>query len=107
MEATGVIKEVLKVEQGVSKAGKDWKKVNFILECKDGEYTNTICFDVFGEEKVDNFLKFNAVGDEVTVSFNVSSREYNEKWYTQTSAWLVKKTALETKEEAKGDLLPF
>ena len=108
MEVTGTIKQVLNVEQGTSKAGKEWKKLNFILESKDGEYTNTICFDVFGEEKVDNFLKFNNVGDNVTVSFNVSSREYNERWYTQTSAWMVKKNTSEAKlEEAKDDLLPF
>ena len=108
MEVTGVIKQILNVEQGTSKAGKDWKKLNFILESKDGEYTNTICFDVFGEEKVDNFVKFNNVGDNVTVSFNVSSREYNERWYTQTSAWMVKKNTPEAKlEEAKDDLLPF
>ena len=109
MEVTGVIKQVLDVEQGTSKAGKEWKKLNFILESKDGEYTNTICFDVFGEEKVDNFVKFNKVGDNVTVSFNVSSREYNERWYTQTSAWMVKKNTSETEtklEEAKDDL-PF
>ena len=109
MEVTGTIKQILKVEQGTSKAGKEWKKLNFILESKDGEYTNTICFDVFGEEKVDNFVKFNNVGDNVTVSFNVSSREYNEKWYTQTSAWMVKKNTSETEtklEEAKDDL-PF
>jgi len=109
MEVTGVIKQILNVEQGTSKAGKEWKKLNFILESKDGEYTNTICFDVFGEEKVDNFVKFNNVGDNVTVSFNVSSREYNERWYTQTSAWMVKKNTSETEtklEEAKDDL-PF
>lgn len=109
MEVTGTIKQILNVEQGTSKAGKEWKKLNFILESKDGEYTNTICFDVFGEEKVDNFLKFNNVGDNVTVSFNVSSREYNEKWYTQTSAWMVRKNTSETEtnlEEAK-DNLPF
>ena len=109
MEVTGVIKQILNVEQGTSKAGKEWKKLNFILESKDGEYTNTICFDVFGEEKVDNFVKFNNVGDNVTVSFNVSSREYNERWYTQTSAWMVKKNTSESEtklEEAKDDL-PF
>jgi len=109
MEVTGVIKQILNVEQGTSKAGKEWKKLNFILESKDGDYTNTICFDVFGEEKVDNFVKFNSVGDNVTVSFNVSSREYNERWYTQTSAWMVKKNTSETEtklEEAKDDL-PF
>ena len=109
MEVTGVIKQILDVEQGTSKAGKEWKKLNFILESKDGDYTNTICFDVFGEEKVDNFVKFNNVGDNVTVSFNVSSREYNEKWYTQTSAWMVRKNTSETEtnlEEAKDDL-PF
>jgi hypothetical protein len=109
MEVTGTIKQILNVEQGTSKAGKEWKKLNFVLESKDGEYTNTICFDVFGEEKVDNFVKFNNVGDNVTVSFNVSSREYNERWYTQTSAWMVKKNTSETEnnlEEAKDDL-PF
>ena len=109
MEVTGTIKQVLDIEQGTSKAGKEWKKLNFILESKDGEYTNTICFDVFGEEKVDNFVKFNNVGDNVTVSFNVSSREHSGRWYTQTSAWMVKKNTSEPEtklEEAKDDL-PF
>ncbi|MDC0009188.1 DUF3127 domain-containing protein [Winogradskyella sp.] len=109
MEVTGTIKQILDVEQGTSKAGKEWKKINFILETKDGEYTNTIYFDVFGEGKVDKFVKFNKVGDNVTVSFDVSSREYNERWYTQTSAWMVKKNTSESEtklEEAKDDL-PF
>ena len=109
MEVTGTIKQVLDIEQGTSKAGKEWKKLNFILESKDGDYTNTICFDVFGEEKVDNFVKFNNVGDNVTVSFNVSSREHNGRWYTQTSAWMVKKNTSESKleEEKDVDSLPF
>ena len=105
----GTLVKKLDKQSGTSKAGKEWKKLNFVLESKDGEYTNTICFDVFGEEKVDNFVKFNNVGDNVTVSFNVSSREYNERWYTQTSAWMVKKNTSEAEtklEEAKDDL-PF
>lgn len=107
MELTveGKIKQILPIESGISKAGKDWKKINFILESKDGDYTNTICLDIFGEEKVDNFLKFNNVGDNVTVSFNVSSREHNGRWYTQASAWMVKK--LESQPIDDTDDLPF
>jgi hypothetical protein len=107
MELTveGKIKQILPVESGTSKAGKDWKKLNFILESKDGEHTNTTSFDIFGEDKVDNFVKFNKVGDNVTVHFNLSSREHNGRWYTQASAWMVKK--LDSQVNDNEDDLPY
>ena len=58
MEVTGTITKVLDVESGVSKSDKAWKKVVFTLETTE-EYNNLYAFEVFGEEKVDNFLKFN------------------------------------------------
>ena len=91
MEVTGKIKEIMSIQSGISKAGKEWKKVNFVIESKDGDYTNTICFEVFGSEKVDNFDKFNKVGDQVEVKANVSSKEFNGRYYTTASAWMVKK----------------
>ena len=31
-------------------------------------------------------------GDEVEVSFNLSSREWNEKWFTSADAWKIEKS---------------
>ena len=91
MEVTGTIKEIMPTQSGVSKSGKDWSKLNFVLESKDGDYTNTICFEVFGKEKVENFDKYNKVGDQVQVKANVTSKEYNGRYYTTASAWMIKK----------------
>ena len=88
LKIEGNITEILQVETGTSKAGKDWQKINFILRT-DNEYNPDICFQIFGEEKVVNFQKFNKIGDYVTVKFNVSSREFNGKYYHNLDAWHV------------------
>lgn len=43
-----------------------------------------MAFDMFGDK-----IKPLKVGDTVTVKFDVDSREYNGKWYTNISAWAV------------------
>lgn len=90
MKITGKITKVLEVQKGQTKEGKDWQKLSFILTT-DETYNNLYCFDVFGDEKVDNFIKFNKVNDIVTVEFNVKTNEWQEKYYTSLQAWLIKK----------------
>lgn len=92
MEVTGKITKVLPLESGQTKAGADWQKQSFILTT-DAQYNNTYCFEVFGDEKVQNFNKFNKVNDIVTVEFNVNCNEYNGKYYTTLSAWKISKYA--------------
>ena len=64
----------------------------------------------------DSFLKFNKVGQTVDVSFNVESREYNDRFYTDLQAWKVftnasgsetAKTEAPKEEFHKADDLPF
>ena len=88
LKLQGEITKITEIQEGVSKQGKSWKKLGFLITTK-GEYPNDIYFSVFGEEKVDNFMKYNKVGQNVEVSFNVTSREYNEKYYTDLRAWKV------------------
>lgn len=83
------IDNILDVEEGVSGTGTAWKKVSFIGEQTEGQYPKDIGFEVFGAEAVDKFLKYNKVGDEVEVSFNLQSREYNGRLYTTANAWKV------------------
>ncbi len=88
LEVNGKIVKVLDVESGVSKAGKEWKKQNFVIDTGD-QYNPEIAFSIFGEEKVENFAKFNKVGDEVKVCFNASSREHNGRYYHNLDAWRI------------------
>lgn len=88
MEVLGKIEKVLEKQSGTSKAGKEWVKLDFILK-SDEKYNNTYAFTVFGQEKVENFEKYNKVGDTVKVSFNVNCNEYNGKYYTNLDAWSV------------------
>jgi hypothetical protein len=88
MKVTGTITKVLPTQSGTSKAGKEWKKLSFLLET-DEKYNNLYCFDVFGDEKVDNFEKYNKVGDMVDVEFNVKTNEWNDKYFVGLDAWKI------------------
>lgn len=83
----GKITVIQDVESGESKtSGKAWAKVVFVIET-EGEYPKTVAFTVFGAEKVDKFLQFKKVGQRVEVSFDIQSREYKGKYYTDANAW--------------------
>lgn len=88
MEIKGKLVQVLKEEKGVSKAGKEWTKGGFILDTGD-QYNPNVCVGLFGD-KLD-LLQYVKVGDNVTASVNISSREHNGKWYTQCDGWRVQK----------------
>ena len=107
LKLTGKIVEILPQESGTSKAGKEWTKQSFVIDLET-EFNNLIAFGIFGTEKVENFNKFNKVGQMVDVSFNASCREHNGKWYTNLDAWKIFK-AEEVAEKVEGEAedLPF
>jgi len=89
LQITGTIKSIGEVQSGTSKTtNKEWKKINFVVQTQ-GEYSKDVAFNVFGAEKVDNFTKYNKVGQMVDVSFDVESREYKGRYYTDLNAWKV------------------
>lgn len=88
MEVTGRITKVLEKQSGTSKDGKEWVKLSFILDNNE-TYNNIFCFEVFGTEKVENFEKYNKVGQDVKVDFNVSTNEWKDKYYTSLQAWKI------------------
>jgi single-stranded DNA-binding protein len=49
------------------------------------------CFEVFGQDKVENLTKFQKEGDEVSVSFNISTNEWKGKYFTGLQAWRIEK----------------
>ncbi len=90
LRVTGVIKSINQIEKGQSKAGKEWQKQTFVIDTGE-KFNPEVCFQVFGAEKCENLTKYNKVGDNVEVCFNVSSREFNGKYYHNLDAWKVSK----------------
>lgn len=86
MEITGKIIHVLPETTGVSKAGKPWKKREYVLETLEGQYPQKILFDFFGE-RADQYPL--TVGQIIKLSFDINSREYNGRWFTNISGWRV------------------
>lgn len=84
MEISGKCVARLDIQSGTSKAGNAWQKQDFVIEVGD-RYPKKVCLQLFGDRVND----CPNVGDEVTVSFDAESREWNGKWFTQLNAWKV------------------
>ncbi len=87
LEIEGRIASKLGVQSGTSARGP-WAKQEFIVEYQDGNFPTNACFNVWGEDKVKDLEKFQ-VGDQVRISFTISSREFNGRWYTDLRAWRI------------------
>ena len=88
MEISGKIIAVLPIATGQGKNGT-WRSQDYVLETAD-QYPKKVCFNLFGD-KIDQFPM--AIDDQVNVSFDVESREYNGRWYTTVRAWIIEKGA--------------
>lgn len=110
MKVTGKITKVLDTQKGTTAAGKNWQKLSFILETTE-DYNNLYCFEVFGDEKVEQFLKYNYGGKVVDVNFNVQTNEYKGKYYTSLQSWKIFKAeageATPEVAQEEADDLPF
>jgi len=100
LEIRGKFIKALSEQKGASKNG-EWRKQDFVVETIDA-YPKKICFTVWND-KISQ-LEGIQYGEEVRVMFSLSSREYNEKWYTDVAAYSIE-TLGKGKEEA-GPSLP-
>ena len=87
MELEGRIARKLGVQTGTSARGA-WAKQEFVFEYQEGNFPSQVCMNVWGDDKVKELEKYRE-GDKVKVSFNLSSREYNGRWYTDVRAWRI------------------
>ena len=87
MEVKGKIIQKFDLQSGTSKAGNPWKKQNYLLETLEG-IPRKIYFDFFGD-RADQF-NFN-VGDVINLYFDIESREYQGRYYTDIRGWKAEK----------------
>ncbi|MBL7972256.1 MAG: DUF3127 domain-containing protein [Prolixibacteraceae bacterium] len=88
MQVKGTLVQILKVESGVSKAGKEWKKQDFVIETNE-QFPKKVCFTLFGDKI--SLIDGMSEGSELEVFFSVESRDFNGKWYHNINAWKIER----------------
>jgi hypothetical protein len=84
MQLTAKITQLLPLQTGMSKNGQ-WRKQDVIVET-DSQYPKNICVSIWGDKINETQLQ---VGNSLTISFELESREYNNKWYTDVKAYKI------------------
>ncbi len=108
LSVKGKIERILTPESGVSRAGNEWNKQEFVIET-DEQFPRKVCFTLFGDKT--SLVEQISEGDEVEISFNIESREYNGKWFHNINAWKIDKVTAENLPEPPpefsiGDIPP-
>ncbi|MFK7886089.1 MAG: DUF3127 domain-containing protein [Gammaproteobacteria bacterium] len=101
MELAGKITHVLEEKSGSSARGA-WRKQEYVVEIP-GDYPKSVCFMVWGD-KIDQFrIKQD---EQITVHFDLESREYNGRWYTDVKAWRVERPDQQMNQDPGGESPP-
>ena len=98
MEIAGTVVSLLPLQTGQGKNGV-WKKQEFIMETP-GQFPKKVCLSLWGEKVDENRI---SVGDKITASINIESREYNGRWYTDVRAWKIAKSTAQQNEAPPMD----
>ncbi len=85
MDITGRLIQVLQEQGGEGKNGK-WAKCDFVIETQE-KYPKKVCLTAWND--LIGTVRGLPLESEVRVSFDISSREYNGRWYTDVKAWKV------------------
>ena len=109
MDVKGTVVKIAAAESGTSKAGKEWNKQVIVVDT-GAEYNPEIAVQAFGDDKIKQLSKL-SVGDEVSILCNVSSREYNGKYFHNIDGYMfsknTRKANAEVVVEDESDDLPF
>ena len=103
MQLTAKLVQLLPLQNGTGKNGA-WKKQDIIVET-EGQYPKKVCISIWGDKINESLLK---IGSQLSISFDVESREYNGRWYTDVKAWKVEPAGATTADkEAPDDQVYF
>ncbi|MBL31573.1 MAG: hypothetical protein CMP62_02455 [Flavobacteriales bacterium] len=111
LSVDGILVQKNEIENIENKEGKKWIKQTFLIDT-GGDYNSKICFQLFGEEKV-KLIENYQIGDKIEVFFNISSREYNNRYYHNIDAWRItpltntESANTEGSSESSEESLPF
>lgn len=86
MEITGIVKSILP-QQTINGKNGEIIKYGFVVEWQDNGFTKKTCFEVMGADRYEKMQQNIVVGNNVTVGFDVTSREWNGRWFTTANCF--------------------
>ena len=84
MQITAKLSQLLPLQTGTGKNGP-WKKQDIIVET-EATYPKKICISIWGDKIDTGQLQ---PGNILKIDFDVESREFNGRWYTDVKAWKI------------------
>lgn len=86
--------KLIKIEEPITGEGKNgqWRKQNYVFET-ESQYPRQICVSVWGDKAISN-PAIVQIGNRLNVSFEVESREFNGRWYTDVRAWRIQEAVM-------------
>jgi hypothetical protein len=84
MQLVAKLVQLQPLQTGEGKNGS-WKKQDIIVET-DGTYPKKVCISIWGDKINESVLQ---LGNNLDIQFDVESREYNGRWYTDCKAWKI------------------
>ena len=99
MQLTAKLIQLLPIQTGTAKNG-EWKKQDIIVET-EGQYPKKVCISIWGDKINEQQL---VIGNNLTIDFDIESREFSGRWYTDLKAW---KIDVEANRSTGGGVDPF
>jgi hypothetical protein len=83
MEIIGKLIQKMPMQSGISKTGNSWQKQEFVIETLE-QYPRKVCANLWGERTA--VLETLNIDDKVVMTFDIESREFQGRWYTDVKA---------------------
>ncbi len=99
MQLTAKLSHLLPIQTGTGKNG-EWKKQDIIVET-DGQYPKKVCISIWGDKINEGQLQ---IGNLLQIDFDIESREYNNKWYTDIKAWKIELAGTSTQKTPDNEV---
>jgi hypothetical protein len=101
MQLIAKLVQLLPLQTGSGKNG-EWKKQDVIVETS-GQYPKKVCISIWGDKIDAAKLK---PGNVLKIDFDIESREYNSRWYTDVKAWRVEIEGGKSNDSAQDYVAP-
>lgn len=90
IEQKGTIASFGEIKEGTGRTGRVWQRQNIVIDYQVGEsYTEHLVVTADADTIKDIDTLGLKVGDKVTVTGKVSSREWNGRWFTDVEVYKI------------------
>lgn len=87
---SGQVTAILPAQSGVSqRSGQPWMSQEYVLCHEPGQYPRSICFRIFGEDKIKQANI--QIGEQITVHLNIDARQGQKGYFNSIDCWKVER----------------